>query len=330
MLKSDYDVIIIGAGAAGCACARQLKNHGYRALIIEQKKISRYKPCTALISEDGVEYIKEEYGDIPEEIICSPSEVGVRFSRTGRVFAKGVREYLSIDRHQFDQWIFKSADTKVLEETYYKKHTVSNNTINVEVVHNKKKQILNCTYLIGADSGWSRVRKLIDSGFKKSNYSLAKQGQYTGTWNKELQNYHFIVNKKYSKYFAWFIEKNGYLFVGTFLTASEMELYDKTLNRVVDMFDCTNLDEMSMYHTLIDCRLSMNRYFWGKGNVLLAGESNGILFDSGEGIYPSLLAGKYAADSILKSEECSIPVLDIYKEKIHLLFERSVSDLKVN
>lgn len=41
-----YDVIVTGAGPAGCTAAKTLAESGYRTLLVEKFKLPRYKSCS--------------------------------------------------------------------------------------------------------------------------------------------------------------------------------------------------------------------------------------------------------------------------------------------
>ena len=40
-----YDVIVVGAGPAGCTAAKTLAEKGYKVLLVEKFKMPRYKSC---------------------------------------------------------------------------------------------------------------------------------------------------------------------------------------------------------------------------------------------------------------------------------------------
>jgi flavin-dependent dehydrogenase len=48
-MKTDYDVLIIGAGPAGCSAASILAEHGHRVLVLEREKFPRYHIGESLI-----------------------------------------------------------------------------------------------------------------------------------------------------------------------------------------------------------------------------------------------------------------------------------------
>ncbi len=48
--QHKYDVIIIGAGAAGASAAYELANSGANVIVLEKEKLPRYKTCGGGVS----------------------------------------------------------------------------------------------------------------------------------------------------------------------------------------------------------------------------------------------------------------------------------------
>ena len=65
MIKTD--VIIVGGGPAGSACAWQLKQNGVNCLVIDQAQFPRFKPCAGWITPEVVKDVALD----PEEYIHS-------------------------------------------------------------------------------------------------------------------------------------------------------------------------------------------------------------------------------------------------------------------
>ena len=55
ILKNTYDVVIVGAGPSGAATARGLALAGLSVLVIEKKKLPRYKMCSGMIFKESQE-----------------------------------------------------------------------------------------------------------------------------------------------------------------------------------------------------------------------------------------------------------------------------------
>src|SRR5262245_20317142 len=57
--SDQYDVIIVGAGPAGCACAMALRNSGLRVALIEKHQFPRDKVCGDAIPGRAIKFLHE-------------------------------------------------------------------------------------------------------------------------------------------------------------------------------------------------------------------------------------------------------------------------------
>ncbi len=48
-----YDVIVAGAGPAGCTAAKRLAETGHSVLMVERCRIPRYKSCPGILIKTG-------------------------------------------------------------------------------------------------------------------------------------------------------------------------------------------------------------------------------------------------------------------------------------
>ena len=87
-MKTDYDVIIVGAGPAGTSCAKYLVDNGVKTLILEKCKLPRYKCCGGYLTQRSLEVIKKNYGNIPLNITCENSKAIIKVSKTGKSFVE--------------------------------------------------------------------------------------------------------------------------------------------------------------------------------------------------------------------------------------------------
>ncbi|NIV73034.1 MAG: FAD-dependent oxidoreductase, partial [Calditrichae bacterium] len=68
MQKYDYDIIVVGAGPAGCTTAMYAARKGLRVLLLDKKRFPRDKTCGDLIPNNCLHYLEELHlSDIVKE-----------------------------------------------------------------------------------------------------------------------------------------------------------------------------------------------------------------------------------------------------------------------
>ncbi|MGH9566287.1 MAG: FAD-dependent oxidoreductase, partial [Candidatus Angelobacter sp.] len=51
---AEYDLIVVGGGPAGCACAITAARSGARVLLLEKETFPRHKVCGEFVSPESV------------------------------------------------------------------------------------------------------------------------------------------------------------------------------------------------------------------------------------------------------------------------------------
>ena len=70
-----YDVIVIGAGPAGCTAAKILAKNGFRVLLAEKFKLPRYKSCSEQLIQKTLNLVKQYFGESTLYCVtCAPAE----------------------------------------------------------------------------------------------------------------------------------------------------------------------------------------------------------------------------------------------------------------
>jgi geranylgeranyl reductase family protein len=144
-MKNQYDVIIAGAGPAGCSAAIHLATSGLKVLLVEQKKFPRVKLCGEFISPECQNHF-EKLG-VAREIVCSePSSIAqtVFYSSRGHHVSVpsnwfGERMALGLSRAVMDEVLLRraaGAGVRVIEGA-----TVVGPQRNTECVHGLKVRI---------------------------------------------------------------------------------------------------------------------------------------------------------------------------------------------
>jgi flavin-dependent dehydrogenase len=320
----EYQVIIVGAGPAGSACAKALHNEGVEVLVIEKDQVPRNKICSGILFGQTQVLLKDYFGALPpQDMYCEPRVIKAsailewsrergfspyvwELPKSGQVFPT---DYYNIWRRDFDFWLLQQAGVAYRDSCTFNGYSTENDTIKVEVsLNNGSKQHLYCSYLVGADGVNSPVRKCIDPSYcSQNNEVVIYQTYYRFANMGKLQDAHWYV----------FFEP----VIGDMLSCVHRK--DEFLTLCVGGFKGRNLkDSMEQFKTFLadtfnvvlgdrargeGCVLRPSILFLGKGKVIMTGEAAGIMYLNGEGISAALdsgyQAGKAVAHALQKEED---------------------------
>ena len=143
------DVVIVGAGPAGCRTAEIVARRGYEVLVLEEhSKIGKPVQCTGLVSN--------RIGEIPKEIVVNKIKRAKFCCGNAYFEIKSKQKMLLLDRERYDVWLAKKA------EKAGAKFKLSTRFLGFEdgkVFTNKGK--IETKILVGADGPNSSVAKAV-------------------------------------------------------------------------------------------------------------------------------------------------------------------------
>ncbi|MBI2865712.1 MAG: NAD(P)/FAD-dependent oxidoreductase [Chloroflexi bacterium] len=107
MEENRFDVIIIGAGAAGSLTAYELAKAGARVLVIEKERLPRYKPCGGGLTEKAIGLLPFSIASVVEDTIY---QVRFTFKLGDQVELRYPRPLLyTVMRDRFDHFLVEQA-----------------------------------------------------------------------------------------------------------------------------------------------------------------------------------------------------------------------------
>ncbi len=308
-----YDVIIIGAGPAGCIAAKKLAEYSYEVLLTEKMSLPREKSCSGILIPKSIQMVEKEFGKIPADVFSYPPiNKGIILNSADGKEYRFESEGYNIWRNKFDRWMCLKAEDagctlKTLTSALSCEEKEDHVTVNFARRSAEKEGGFNgrmeffqekARFVIAGDGASSRIRR----GLLKtpSNYIITYQIFLKGSIDLDSGFFHAFLDPKLSQYDAWFNVKDEYLIIGVAVKdASLMRYYhSKFVSYLKTHHNARILSEEKdevglMPHITPDFRVDL-----GKGRVLLAGDAANLLNPMGEGVSIALASGYAAAEAI--------------------------------
>lgn len=349
----DFDIIIVGAGPAGCACAYQLRDTKLEIALVDKSVFPRDKICGDALSADVVnqfyrmdEKLAQEFEQFSEKMdshgvrFYAPngSLLNVDFTNPNNGKAAG---YIS-KRVDFDAFLFKQIE-KQSNLTIFTGEKVEDLQTGQEEVQVKiGNKLLKAKMVIGADGAHSIVnKKLGQIKVEKDHYCAGLRQYYEGVECFHPKNHielHFY-DDVLPGYFWIFPLPNGQANVGLGMLSSEVS------KRKIDLK--MKLDELIKTHPNIKSRFknawpienirgfglpigSKKRPLSGNRFLLLGDAASLIDPFTGEGIGNALRSGRIAADYLVKAFDNQIFDAKSNKKYDQIIYHKMWHELRVS
>jgi len=326
-MKSDhFDIVIIGAGPAGCTCAYQLAGKGLEIAILDKDVFPRDKICGDALSADVINQLfrmNEKLGAEFLKTVKKKGSHGVRFfSPNQRVLDIDFINQKHIDapgyvakRRDFDQFYFNQI--KDLQGI----HSCTGDKVE-DIVQGENEVFIKTTdksyttkLIVGADGANSIVnRKLAKTNLDKNHHCAGVRQYYKNVSGFNDQNYielHFYKDIL-PGYFWIFPLPDHQANVGLGILSSEVskrridlkakltEIIHKHPNVKHRFKDAAPMESIKGFGLPIG---SKKRPCSGDRYLLLGDAASLIDPFTGEGIGNAIRSGRIAADHILKAFE---------------------------
>ncbi len=304
----QFDVVIVGGGPAGSACAEKLVRAGVKVALLDRDEFPRTKLCAGWITPEVVEDLNLDIESYPHRFNTFEHIV---------VHMKGLTFNLdspqhSIRRFEFDDFLLKRSGAEVI------RHNVKN-------IEKKNGTYLvddsfQCEYLVGAGGTRCPVYRTF---FREVN-PRAKELQ-AATYEHEFPyewsdpRCHLWFFRKGLPGYAWYVPKqNGYLNCGIGGMADKLKSRGEDIKAFWN--DFTALLGRKNFVRDFEYAPKGYSYFLRGGvdvvrvdNAFIAGDSVGLATrDLCEGIGPAIRSGHRAAESIVKGAEYSLESIGGY------------------
>ena len=299
-----FDVIIIGAGPAGCTAGKILAENGYKVLLAEKFKMPRYKSCSGQLIQKTIDLVQNCFGEaVSESVMCAPAETeGMVFTDDkGRQFVFA-QKGLNVWRSSFDHWLAERAalyGAEIRDGTAAVSCAECSGYITVTFKSGgafyteQSKYVIDCEGVVGA------LKRSITG--KAAPYITTYQTYNRGSVDLDNRYFYAFLQPELSEYDAWFNVKDNQLVLGVAVkNKSEIgRCYQSFLahmhkNYNLNIAQQMRTDQWLMPEIRPGCAID-----YGVGRVLFAGEIAGFLNPMGEGISAGIESGCCAAKAVI-------------------------------
>lgn len=296
---NKYEVIIVGAGPGGLACAKKLAENGKKVLVLEKNKVIGDKVCAGGFTGKEIDKI------VPRNVL-------------GRIFSKGIihigskKIEIQVPGNSIGTCPRPRLGERMAKEVEGLGVLVKRETevikITDELVMTDKDEKYHYDYLVGADGSNSLVRKYL--GLKTDKIGPTIQYQ-TPEIFKDLEV--FMDLKGLGPTYIWIFPHDDFTEIGT---GAYLKLI--SFKKVKEYFDHwiekkgIDLKNAKVRSAPINCDYRGFCF----GNIFLIGDAAGFTDAfTGEGIYPAVVSGKEAAEKIIDPLYSLDHISELLREK---------------
>jgi menaquinone-9 beta-reductase len=280
---NQYDVVIIGGGPGGLACARKLAEMKKSVLLVERKKRIGSKVCAGGVTWSGLGQ------KLPEELVERSFCKQYIYSNWQHVIVENSDPIIStVNRYRLGQWMLKNAKQSGAEV----RPGCLVRKIDKDRIETSQGTF-GFKYLVGADGSSSLVRKYLNLPVNKIGIGI----NYTLPLNYERMEWH-LNTRLFNHGYAWIFPHRQTISIGAYACRRWMSartLKERcvewangqgfSLNGVKPQAELVNYDYQGCFF----------------GNIFLVGDAAGLASGlTGEGIYSAILSGEAVAGAIIE------------------------------
>lgn len=310
---ADCDVIVVGAGPAGCAAAYDLCQWGRSVLLLDRHEFPRAKACAGGLTVKTLRALRYSIQPVLHRV-CYRARLSLRFERE-RVLAARAPVCAMVVREEFDEFCLRQtcqagADFRKIQRL--RGFHEGANGVRVET----DAGVLTGRFLIGADGADSQVRKL-SGQFQPAVTALALEGRLRCD-DPEMPDMTFdfgVVDYGY----GWAFPKRDHvnIGVGTFSGPACLS-HERLAAYAARKFPGRSLEKA------IGHRLGIGgwAYHPTSPRVFLVGDAAGLTEPLlGEGIHNAVASGQAAAAAIERDLSAGEPALGTFRRRMRPILQ---------
>lgn len=284
----SFDVIIVGAGPGGLACAEITAAQGFKTLVLERKQIIGKKVCAGGVTWNGL--VKK----VPIDIFERQFENQYIFTRSQKVVVSALTPIIAtVNRVKLGQQMSDKAFQAGAEiRLGCQVASISGNEITFFDKTTKKLERQNFTYLVGADGSSSLVRRHL--GLPVRDVGIGINYQLPG--NYQHMEWH-LDSSLFSSGYSWVFPHRETVSIGAYVDARVMKA--KKLSENLLKWGEKSGFPLSAYKGKAEY-INFDYRGYHFNNIFLIGDAAGLASGlTGEGIYPAIVSGEAVAKCVV-------------------------------
>ena len=328
MVKNDkirtVDAIIVGAGLSGAACAKRLIDAGYETILLEKKELPRHKICSGILSPRGHRFLIENFGPLPREILHEPTSCrGVMFHfpsmrSMALNFDDGPTPHLH--RKYSDYWAVKRSNVEIHENTKFISLKEKGSHVDVSARKGDEPIHYRAKVVIGADGPNSHVVQSVYPEYKKQIPWFVVGQRFHRIIDCPLDEdyFHFWFHPDLG-YYTWSHARDRLQIVGNaFIKGDNFNTRHKNVIRYLETKHGVQLESFDSGEACLEnFGISLiNKYVFGKTNVIITGQAAGFLNMMAEGMSCALHSGAIAGEAVIEAHRYNMPLQKVYRSMI--------------
>ncbi len=286
-MRETTEILIIGGGPGGLACATLLAQHGVKVVLVERKVMIGPKVCAGGITWNGL------LTYIPPTLIEQKFPEQHIVTRWQRIVVTEQNPIIAtVSRERLGQWMEEQArEAGVTILTNTRALALEKNKAVLEVEGNRRVDI-SFDHLVGADGANSLVRRSL--GLPSRAMGIGLNCMLPGRYQQ--MEWHLHTNR-FGYGYGWIFPHAEVVSVGAYGDVNNLSaliLKKRLLHWAADQGFTLNPDAIRAGLVNFDYRGVHFDRTWLVGDA--AGLASGL---TGEGIYPALVSGQAVARMIL-------------------------------
>lgn len=287
LYNMSFDVIIVGAGPGGLACAEATATLGLKTLVLERKFVIGRKVCAGGVTWNGL--VKK----VPIDIFERQFHTQYIFTRSQKVSVSSPTPIIAtVNREKLGQLMSRKAQQAGAElRLGCQVISINGHTITFFNKSTKKREQQKFSYLVGADGSSSLVRRHL--GLAVQDIGIGINYQLTG--NFPNMEWH-LDNLLFASGYAWIFPHQDTVSIGAYVDSRVLKA--KILHENLLKWAEKSGHRLSGYKKEVEY-INFDYRGYHFNNIFLVGDAAGLASGlTGEGIYPAIVSGEAVAECI--------------------------------